>query len=457
MFAVLGRTENKHTMKRTNKKLSVLAGLVAASVALSTTAFGQSADALVDKLVEKGILSVKEANALREETDKNFTTAYQVKSGMPDWVTALKFNGDLRLRYDGVYIEDPSFVDRNRFRYRFRFGAVASLHDNFEVGFRLTSGEVGKGGFTGIDPISGNASFEDNGSKKIIGVDLVYAKWAVINSPRMGLNLIGGKMENPFVFSDIVFDADYTPEGIAEQFSYNISDQHVARFNAGWFVLDEISSSNRDPYLFGAQVRLDSMWSPKWQSTLGVAGLAISGKDGLVTGNVPDQNKGSTRNAAGALVNNLNPIVADAALTYHLETFPFYTGIFPLRVGGEFLHNPGAQVQNNAFAAGVAFGKAGKRKTWELIYRYKCIEPNSWYEEFVDSDTGAFYATAPTGGSKGYGAGANLRGHWMRGAWSPFDSFTLSVTYYMFDAINESPVGSDGHAERIQLDAMWKF
>ena len=42
----------------------------------------QSVDALLDKLVDKGILTVKEANELKAESDKDFTKAYQVKSGM---------------------------------------------------------------------------------------------------------------------------------------------------------------------------------------------------------------------------------------------------------------------------------------------------------------------------------------------------------------------------------------
>ena len=84
-------------------------------------------DALLDKLVDKGVLSVKEANDLREESDKNFSTAYAAKNGMPDWVTALKFNGDLRLRYDRITAEDPAFVTRDRFRYRLRFGYTAVM------------------------------------------------------------------------------------------------------------------------------------------------------------------------------------------------------------------------------------------------------------------------------------------------------------------------------------------
>ena len=47
------------------------------------------------------------------------------------------------------------FIDRNRFRYRLRFGAAGDLLDNFEAGFRLTSSEAASGGVEG-DPISGN-------------------------------------------------------------------------------------------------------------------------------------------------------------------------------------------------------------------------------------------------------------------------------------------------------------
>src|SRR5882724_9772429 len=93
---------------------------IMAAAMITLTARSQSADALIDKLVEKGILSVKEANDLREETEKNFNQAYSVKSGMPDWVSALKLNGDFRGRYEGFYSENRAFVDRSRLRYRVR-------------------------------------------------------------------------------------------------------------------------------------------------------------------------------------------------------------------------------------------------------------------------------------------------------------------------------------------------
>ena len=168
-------------------------GIAALTVA---NAGAQSADAIIDKLVDKGILTVDEANELRDEADKGFNSAYQVKSGLPDWVTSLRIGGDFRGRYemftaaDDTYLASPgaddTFVDRHRFRYRIRPGIVATLRDNFEVGFRLTSSEA-QGTFGG-DPISGNTSFQDNASKKFAYIDLAYAKWTAVNNAAMSLN-----------------------------------------------------------------------------------------------------------------------------------------------------------------------------------------------------------------------------------------------------------------------------
>src|SRR6266704_3962862 len=112
-------------MKKPNSTLSVI--VASFLLALSSASLkAQSADALIDKLVEKGILTVKEANDLREETEKNFSQAYSVKSGMPEWVSALKFNGDFRGRFEQNNAENPAYLTRNRFRYRVRLGITAT-------------------------------------------------------------------------------------------------------------------------------------------------------------------------------------------------------------------------------------------------------------------------------------------------------------------------------------------
>ena len=59
----------------------------------------------------------------------------------------------------------------------------------------------------------------------------------------------------------------------------------------------------------------------------------------------------------------------------------------------------------------------------------------------MDSDFGAFYEVAPTGGSTGYGAGTNTKGHIVRLSYSPFDSLTVSAKWFRTELINESPSG----------------
>lgn len=435
----------------------------------------QSVDSLLDKLVDKGVLSVKEANDLREETDKDFAKAYSAKSGMPDWVSALKFNGDIRGRYESFYFPNDTAgvnsVDRQRFRYRMRFGVTATLADSFEAGFRLTSSEAANGG-SGGDPISGNTTFQDNGSKKFIYLDLAYAKWTPLRSSDWLGSVTIGKMENPFVFSDLVFDGDYTPEGAAVQLAYNLSDAHTLKLNGAGFALDEISSQAEDAYLFGAQVRLDSTWSKHWSSSAGVAWLGIQNKEALAntvgtTANpVPDQNKGNTRTYAGAtdvgtiaggLTYNFQPIVADAAVTYTLDEFWHYSAPFPIKAAVDYINNPNAGSDNEGWSAGFTFGKAGKKGLWEFSYRYKYLEADAWYEELVDSDFGAFYQTAPAGGSAGYGSGTNVKGHVLKAAYSPYNALTVGATVFFTDLINRNPAASESSTTRVQLDASLKF
>ena len=380
------------------------------------------------------------------------------------------------MRYENFTAENPAFADgRNRFRFRLRFGAVATLMDDFEAGFRLTSSE--QQGTFGGDPISGNATFTDNASKKFIYIDQAYGKWSPLKGPHLSGSVTVGKMENPFVFSDMVFDQDYTPEGLAMQTAYRFNDAQTVQLIGGAFVLDEIGATSDDAYLYGIQVRLDSSWTTKIKTSAGVAGMIIQNDQSLVNGAVPNINRGNDRNGPDPVPGtypayNFNPIVTDSSLTYTLDSGPLYTGPFPIKVGGDFIVNPAAPssaptlADNYGYSAGILIGKAGKKNTWELSYTWKYLGGNAWWEELVDSDFGAFYqqsipndgfvtGTNPTG--TGYGSGTGVQGHIVKLAYSPYDAITVSAKWFRTELINGSPVGSDSKMNRIQVDALWRF
>jgi hypothetical protein len=157
---------------------------------------------------------------------------------------------------------------------------------------------------------------------------------------------------------------------------------------------------------------------------------------------------------------------------------PFYEGPFPIRPFAEYLENLDASTQAHGVQAGIVFGKAGKRHTWEASYRFKYEEGNAWYEALSDSDFGGFYQVDPlynptlggnyiasSTGAKivgyntgvGYRQGTNVKGHVMKFAYSPYDFLTLSATVYSTTLIRPEPLGSSSHVNRLLVDAMFRF
>jgi hypothetical protein len=430
-------------------------------------ASAQSVDALIDKLEKKGVLTAQEATELRQEARNQAPPLSQFKNALPDWVTSFKLNGDFRGRYEGHYADNDDFVDRHRYRYRVRIGITATLLDDFEFGLRLGSGDPVSGFSNNAgNPLSGNSTLQDNGTRKFIYIDLAYAKWTPLHTPDWSGTITLGKMELPFVFSHVVFDPDYNPEGLAGQMAYTINDHHAVKLNLGAFILDELAATANDPFLLGAQLRFDSKWTKKIVTSVGVSALGISAADNLNNSNVPNVNRGNTRGTDGAPAFNFSPIVADAWLTYTLDRFPGYAAAFPIKVGGEFLYNPSAPDRNEAFTAGVTFGKAGKKGLWEISYAYRYLGADSWYEELPDDDFGAFYqmqqpnagfisSSNPVGA--GFGGGTNVRGHVVKASYSPYNSLTLSLTFYYGSLIDASPSGSDSDVGHLLADIIWRF
>jgi hypothetical protein len=470
-----------HLFMKRNPK-SVRIARLAGATALAMGAVGaqaQSVDSLLDKLVDKGILTPKEAQEMREQSDKDFTTAYAAKSGMPEWVTAFKINGDFRGRWEGFYSPNANYADYSRLRYRARIGFTAVMQNNFEAGLRLGSGDLDNaaGINSGTDPISNNQTLQNNGSKKGIFIDQAYMKWSGLNTPQANGALTFGKMQNPLIFSSMVFDNDYTPEGGAAQVSFNLSDKHTLAASTGYIVLDEVGSTYaaNDAYIFPTQLSLNSVWNQKLSTMVTGGFLLLGSPETMINAAAPNINVGNSRHGTtGILDYQFNPFVIGGSGTYTLASFPMYPGAFPITVGGEYLLNPAApdndtingsytSTGNYAYNAGITFGKAGKKGTWEVAYQWRYMGANSWYEELVESDFGAYYYVAQpsSGQGVGYRSGTNVKGHIIKASYSPLDMLTFTLAWYYTQIANERLVSSsqnwDSYMNRIQVDANIKF
>jgi hypothetical protein len=126
------------------------------------------------------------------------------------------------------------------------------------------------------------------------------------------------------------------------------------------------------------------------------------------------------------------------------------------------MNNPAADEHNEGYSFGITFGKSGKRGLWEVGYRWKHLEADAWYEEVVDSDFGGlrpatFTNTGALNARAAYASGTNVEGHIFKASYSPYDSLTLGVTYFLAEIIANTPEGFDDDIGRLQLDAVWKF
>ena len=151
--------------------------------------------------------------------------------------------------------------------------------------------------------------------------------------------------------------------------------------------------------------------------------------------------------------------IASGSVTYTLDSFPLYPGAFPIKLAGEYMNNPAAASNNEGWNAGVTFGKAGKKGSWDISYRYQRLEADAWWDQIVDDDNIAFFPVSAGFGNTAVAAagGTNIKGHLVKFNYSIFDSLTFTFTCYINDLINNPVPSAKSNAIHAMADLMWKF
>jgi len=123
-------------------------------------------------------------------------------------------SGDFRLRSE-PFIGGPTdhSLDRTRERYRLRFNVDAKLTQDFSGGFTLASGDVN-------DPTSTNQNVDGFYSRKPFFIDRAYVNY----NPHAfkNLTLTGGKFAYPWYNTELTWDKDLNPEGLAQTLAFNV-------------------------------------------------------------------------------------------------------------------------------------------------------------------------------------------------------------------------------------------
>jgi hypothetical protein len=483
-------------MKPKSTSWTALATAIFVGGLMANSASAQNSDSLLNILIKKGVLTEQEAKDIKAEAaqqnQKDFNQNFAAKTGMPSWIKSYRLYGDFRGRFEENNAENVGYHTRDRFRFRLRTGLEIAM-EKFDVGMRLASGnpQLNQANLlVGGQSITANQDLNSLESRKGIWIDAAYARYTPVKNDDWIVSASIGKIDNPFQLSNMVWDYDINPEGAGLQITHALSDQHAIKGIGGIFVLDEFNQSSptpyiisgtnivaspgirasHDPYLFGGQALWEAKWTPQIDTSLGVAAFDIvHAQDSLSAKVQPFYNAGNTRNANGFLVHHYDPLIGSASVVYKFPAFPLYEGQFPIRLSGEYMRNPSAPNDQNAgYRAGITIGKAGKKHTWEINYRYQRLEADAWYDALVDDDNGAFYPgnaanPAPqlsgTGKNNGWFGGTNVKGHQVIATYSFTDFLNFTFVYYRNDAIIKSFALADNRSDagHFYADLNWKF
>lgn len=379
----------------------ILTFVVIAWPALSFSA-GSQVDALIEKLVDKGILDKKEARELKSElaSDEKMFREEAFKTSLPEWVQKMKLKGDFRLRYQYERDKNTDQDARERGRIRYRLGVETGINKQVKVGAGLSSGgSQAVGANTTSDPRSTNQSFQNTFERPDLRLDYAYAEY----TPNEMAKLIGGifpRSNYLWTPTDMLWDGDINPQGGAIHLEKK-AGSFTPYVNTGVLVIDEVSSTTNDrpdPYLVYTQGGL------KWKNDIFDANLAgIFYSFNAIKGTCPDWSAGSNT----GITTSSNGNCSSGALRYDYDSLgasaevgvsnPFNLNLVErLGVFADFIYNVDGDADGmssevpeaSGLALGLVFGDKSVSSfgRWQAKYIYVNLGRDAFVDFTPDSD-----------------------------------------------------------------------
>ena len=388
------------------------------------------------------------------------TTVADVKKNI-DWLNRISLFGDIRLRHEGFF--QDHIEARNRQRLRLRVGARIQISDELEGGFRLVSGDPN-------EIISNNQTLTDVFTRKPINIDNAYI--TIKPSKSIGLekpifSITGGKFSVNFfrpravMGSELVFDEDLTPEGLAEEITlfeskYGLGSVKLA---AGQWSVKEFFPG-REAFMFGEQ--LQANWNPRPGLQLTVAGADYYFKrsDAIAQERIRNSQlvlTNSVRLKSGKVVGG-DLIVPDAkdpivrfAGGFNILNFSgqlsWDTGYpkWPFTLMVDYAENTEAKFgKDEAFLVGTGIGQTRNPGDWAISAAWTRVETDSVISMFTLSDFGRR-------------GGTNVQGPIAKIDYMLFPRLTLTAKGYFVNFIDKPKGLPNSTVNRLQFDALFAF
>lgn len=328
----------------------------------------------------------------------------------------LTINGDFRLRYESNF-GDADARNRDRGVLRARLRAAYAVNSWLTLGGQLSTGDADDPNSTDITL----SSFDDDLD---VSLDQVYAKFALGN-----LTLHGGKIPQPFVRTELVWDGDVSPQGLSASYRLDLGGGASIKANGLYFLIDEsVAGKNSD--MVGGQIAFETAASAplKFELAAGYYDYQLGSTAGGDTGDFR-----SNRFFAGRYLSDFDLLDVIAAVQYN--------GLgakWPVRLVGDYVHNFGATVPGDSgFGVDFLVGRAAKKGDLRFGYGYAQTGVDAVFAAFSHDNTNI---------------ATNYRQHSLSVDFVPIDNLILNATYYRYRP--KDPLYAGGNTPSDWLDRL---
>jgi hypothetical protein len=268
----------------------------------------------VKKEIREQVRAELKADVLKDVKQDAKDEGWGIPAALPEWVVAINPSFDLRVRFadefyaktneqvlvdmaagggpydwlqinkDGgignAYAKNEAFLnnskDRLRLRERFRLGFEAKITDGLKAGIRFATSNT-------FNPVSNDQTLGNTGQSYQFAIDRSYLQYDYLDDRKTNwFSLYAGRIINPFVSTDMVYDPDLSFEGVAGSFRFHFNQGNnkfngyrlpnpTARFGVnqgqqspdsvfvtlGVFPIQDVNLSVNDKWLYGGQVGAD--------------------------------------------------------------------------------------------------------------------------------------------------------------------------------------------------------
>jgi hypothetical protein len=437
-------------------------------------------------------------------------------NAVPDWASRISIEGDIRLRYQtdnfasdnttpaayalaadqgslasATRALDYSLVDANgvptgntlndqsRWRVRARLGVLARISGQVSAGLRLATGNTG-------DRVSTNQTLGQNLNKYTFVVDRAYLRL----TPLASLTVTGGRIPNPWLSTDLMWDDDLNFEGVAATWESQRAGAFRPFATIGYFPIQGESEpktpDGRD--LVGVQLGATWIRSPMNRMRFALAAYDFRDFEGrrepdsaydTISSAPATADYGSSQYESG-LRQKGNTLFATNASVDNNQSYYFglaskfrplnLTGVWDLGywdpvhvlLSADYVINTafdraeirrrtgrdlGADASATAWRLGVTVGMPSikLRDDWNAYVVYKRIGSDAMPDAFNDSDFGL--------------GGTNLKGYTLGFNWGLDYRTTVGLKYISANSIASPTLvsGDKFGVDTLQLDLAVKF